>query len=824
MNPVESFCEAALLSASPAAPRPGPLRDAFWRHLRYTLAAEGNADDWFRALGYAVRERLIDRMQATEERYARQAAKRMYYLSLEFLVGRSMRSNLAALGLVAQAREALQSCGANLEDLLEAEPDPGLGNGGLGRLAACFLESLASLGMPGFGYGIQYEFGLFRQEIRNGAQREVPDHWFAARSPWMLERPAETVLVPLYGRIEHGVDRPGNYNPMWVDWRLIAGVPWDMPMAGYDGITANLLRLFAARAAGEFDMEIFNSGDYFRAVEQKVSSETVSKVLYPSDAVPQGKELRLVQEYFLVACAVRDLMSRHLRRHAGVASLADGVALQLNDTHPALAVAELMRVLVDEHGIGWEQAEDLTRAVCGYTNHTLMPEALERWPVSLMEYVLPRHLQIILEINHRFLGEVRSRWPGQEHRAARMSLIEEDPERQVRMAHLAIVGSHAVNGVSAMHSKLVAESLVPEFAALWPERFQNKTNGITHRRWLLEANPPLAQVITERIGDGWILHAGDLDRFAAYAGDRETRQAVSAAKFAAKARLSDWVGRSIGKPIDPRWMFDVHVKRIHEYKRQLLNVLGIIDEFLRIAEDGERPGVPRVCLFAGKAAPGYFMAKLIIRLIHGVASAIEQDPAAGQFLRVVFLPDYRVSLAELMIPAADLSEQISTAGTEASGTGNMKLALNGALTLGTLDGANVEMREAVGPENMYIFGVTAAEAGDQPGKYRPWEHYEADPRIRRVLDAIRGSRFSPQEPDLFHPIVAALLEQGDRYLHLIDFPSYIQARSEACRDFADASAWSGRAIRNIAGMAHFSSDRTVAEYARDIWNIRAPRR
>jgi starch phosphorylase len=598
-------------------------------------------------------------------------------------------------------------------------------------------------------------------------------------------------------------------------------VPIDMPVVGFGGRTVNYLRLYSARSSNEFDMAIFNAGDYIRAVQQKIATETVSKVLYPSDAVAHGQELRLAQEYFMVACAVRDIIRRDKEAYTTIDGLADRISIQMNDTHPALVVAELMRLFVDEESIPWERAWEMAQAICGYTNHTLLPEALEKWPVALLDRMLPRHLQIIYEINRRFLEQVRLRWPGDEARVRRMSLVEEEPEKQVRMAHLAIAGSHAVNGVAALHSELVKTALVPDFHAMWPERFTNKTNGVSHRRWLLMANPDLADLITSRIGRAWIDEPEALAGFAAHAGDARVRREFSEIKRRNKEALARVIRSATGVEVDPGSLFDVQVKRIHEYKRQLLNVMHVIHLYLRAVEDGVRPETPRTVVFAGKAAPGYAMAKLIIRLVNGVADVVNDDPRLDGRLRVAFVPDYRVSLAERIVPAAELSEQISTAGTEASGTGNMKLAMNGAVTIGTLDGANIEILERVGPENMYVFGLRADEVRrlQESGRYNPWDYYHRSAVCRRVVDSIGGNRFCPSSPGLFRPIHDAILYGGDRYMHLADLEPLIEAQQRASAAYATFPRWQEMAIRNVAGVGWFSSDRTVREYARDIWAL-----
>ena len=777
----------------------------------------------FEAMALSLREKLIDGMLETEARYARQGSKRLYYLSMEFLMGRALGNGLYNLGLLEVCRGALTDMGIDLEEIRQAEPDAALGNGGLGRLAACFLDSLATLGLAGYGYGLLYEFGLFRQEIRNGYQKEKPDHWNALRSPWLIERPEDACIVPIYGRIENGVDSDGGYNPMWLDWQVLVGVPSDLPIPGYGGHTVNFLRLYSAHSSQDFDMQIFNEGDYLRAVEQKISSETISKILYPADTVQSGKELRLLQEYFLVACTLRDIFRRYKKEHGthAIAELSTKVAIQLNDTHPALTVAELMRTLVDEEHFEWDAAWEQTQATLGYTNHTLLPEALEKWSVSLFEKVLPRHLQIIYEINRRFLEQVETRWPGDTKKLAWMSIIEEGETKFVRMANLAIVGSHSVNGVAKLHSDLVTTNLVPDFYALWPEKFNNKTNGVTPRRWLLKANPGLAGLLSETIGEGWITDLDQLRGLESYIDDSSFRARFLDVKLNNKRLLSDTVWVTNRVRIDPLALFDIQIKRMHEYKRQLLNLLHIVYLYLTIVEDGKQLPTPRVCIFAGKAAPGYWAAKQIIKLINNVAQRVNNDPRVHDQLKVVFIPDYRVSLAERIIPAADLSEQISTAGMEASGTGNMKLAMNGALTIGTLDGANIEILEEVGNDNIYIFGLKAEDILDmrQHNSYRPEEYYLHSDRVKRVMGVIKGELFCPGEPGLFEWIFNALVHEGDYYFHLADFNTYSDAQALAAEDFSQPLLWSRKAILNVARMGKFSSDRTIREYAQDIWGM-----
>jgi starch phosphorylase len=800
------------------------FQDSVRRQVRYALGKEWrnlSGYDLFTAVALAVRELLVDRMLETEARYQQVNTKRLYYLSIEFLMGRSLGNNLDNLGLFDLCRQALGEMGVNLADLEEHERDAALGNGGLGRLAACFLDSLATLGMPGYGYGIHYEYGLFKQEIRNGYQAEKPDNWLVYGTPWEIERADEACLIPVYGRIEHTLDRSGQYNPMWMDWKILVGVPHDFPIVGYGGRTVNYLRLYSARSSADFDMQIFNTGDYIKAVEQKIASETITKVLYPTDTVMAGQELRLVQEYFLVACAVRDIIKRYTQTHATFEAFSSQVAMQLNDTHPAVAVAELMRALLDENDLPWEQAWKITQETFGYTNHTLLPEALEKWPVSLFEYVLPRHLQIIREINHRFLAHTATAWPDDDERLRRVSIVTEGAHPQVRMGHLAIIGSHSVNGVSALHTELVKSTLIPDFFHLWPERFNNKTNGITQRRWLRQANPSLARLLSQTIGDGWIANLDALKALEPFAQDKGFQQEFLRIKYANKERLAAVIKELTRVTVDPESLFDVQVKRIHEYKRQLLNVLHIIHEYLCVTEDHREPLVARTYIFAGKAAPGYWAAKQLIKLINNVGRVINADPRVRGRIKVVFIPDYRVSLAERIIPAADLSEQISTAGKEASGTGNMKFALNGALTIGTLDGANIEIMEEVGEENIFIFGLRAQDIQQMrsQGSYQPREYYARHPALKRVMDALSSELFCREEPELFKWIYHALVEQGDEYFHLADLSSYLDVQARVGAEFTNPIGWARKAILNVARIGKFSSDRTVQEYAKDIWRI-----
>ncbi len=805
---------------------PESLRQSILRHVRYTLARPDTPlapQELFKPVSLAIRDVLVDRLLETEQRYRNQDVKRVFYLSMEFLTGRWLSDNLCNLGLSNACSAVLAELGIDLQDVLEVEPDAGLGNGGLGRLAACFLESLATLGMPGFGYGIDYEYGMFKQEIVDGYQREKPDLWKSQGTPFYIERPHDVCAIPVYGRIEHTRDSKGVRRQHWLDYKIVVGVPNDMPVAGFGGVTTNYLRLFTARSSEDFDIEIFNRGDYIRAVEQKIASENISRVLYPSDSLLSGRELRLVQEYFLVACSLKDIVRQYLASHTTFDAFPAKVAVQMNDTHPSLCVAELMRILLDEHQFEWERAWEITEATLGYTNHTLLPEALEKWPVSLLERVLPRHMEIIFGINDSLLRTVGRRWPADTERERRMSIIEEGPEKQVRMAHLAIVGSHAVNGVSRLHTKLLQSTLVPDFAQLWPERFSNKTNGVAPRRWILKANPLLAALLTRTTGESWITDLDQVRGIENCCADPSFMMEFMEIKRTNKERLAREVLRTTGTTIDPHSMFDVHIKRIHEYKRQLLNVMRIIHEYLRVVEDGAELTPPRTYIFAGKAAPGYWAAKQIIKLINNVAQIVNADPRLQGSMKVVFAPDYRVSLAEIIIPAADLSQQISTAGMEASGTGNMKLAMNGALTLGTMDGANIEIMEEVGAPNIYTFGLTPEEVRSyqEDCSYNPRELYNQDPMLQRVVDSLAGNQFCPEEQGLFRWIVDEILDRGDRYFHMADLPEYIEASHRAEKDYLDPATWARKAILNVARVGKFSSDRTIREYASEIWGTKS---
>lgn len=811
------------------------LKDGVLGHLQYTLAElPGHVDsEWepYVALALAVRDRMIARWVRTHDAYYEQDAKRVYYLSLEYLMGRTLGNSLVNLGLLDECAAALHDLGYRLEDLREAEWDAGLGNGGLGRLAACFIDSMATLGYPCYGYGLRYDYGIFHQRIIGGAQVEVPDGWLRYGNPWEIPRPGDRFRVQFYGRVEASHDPDGRPLHSWVDTRDVLATPYDTPIPGYGTETVNTLRLWGARAVQEFDLGEFNEGDYIGAIEARARSESVCRVLYPSDSTLAGRELRLAQEYFFVAATLQDVIRRYRKRWVMFDEprglrvfdrFADKVAIQLNDTHPALAIPELMRLLVDVERLGWDEAWDVTTRTFGYTNHTVLPEALEHWPLGLVERMLPRHLAIVYEINARFLGDVRRRFGPDGARARRMSLIDEEGERRVRMASLAIVGSHSVNGVAALHTEIIKHEVFRDFHELWPEKFSNKTNGITQRRWLLKSNPELARLVTGAIGSGWITALEELERLVPLAGDRDFAAAWRSVKRRNKQELAETIraqydrrGAPIAVEIDS--LFDVHVKRIHEYKRQLLNVLHVVTLYNRLKDDPRRDVLPRTVMFAGKAAPGYAMAKLVIRLINGVGDAVNRDPAVSGRLALAFLADYRVSLAEQIIPGADLSEQISTAGTEASGTGNMKLALNGALTIGTMDGANVEIRQAVGDDNIFIFGLTADEVAALRPRYDPWEPYRTNAELARALDMIRDGAFSPGEPGLFRPLVDSLLGGGDRYFVLADYAAYVACQERVAQAYRDPDAWTRMSILNVARMGTFSSDRTIRQYAEEIW-------
>ena len=783
-------------------------------------------DDWLHATALAVRDQLVERWMTTTRANYAQDLKRVYYLSMEFLIGRTFTNALLAVDLYGTVRQALADFGVDMAALAEREPDAALGNGGLGRLAACFLDSMATLGVPGMGYGIRYEYGMFRQRIVDGQQLETPDYWLTRGNPWEFQRPEVNYRVRFGGHVQK---REGPQPPYgaadWVDTHDVLAVAYDTIIPGYGTQATNTLRLWSARATEEIDLTAFNKGNYMAAVESKNHSENVSRVLYPDDSTPSGRELRLHQEYFFCSASVQDLLRRYLRNHKTFDQLADKVSIHLNDTHPVLAVPELMRLLLDEHGLDWDTAWAHTQKVFSYTNHTLMHEALETWPVEMMGRILPRHLQIIYDMNSKFLTTVTQKAGNDVELLRRLSLVDEAGERRVRMAYVAVLASHSINGVSGLHSELMKQSIFADFAKIFPERFNNKTNGVTPRRWLAQANPPLAALLDQRIGRGWRRDLTQLEALRPMAQQPTFVRAFRHAKRENKLRLANWVEQHMGVVIDTDAMFDVQVKRIHEYKRQLLNVLHVISRYQRIVaahEAGQASDlVPRVVVFAGKAASAYHMAKLVIRLINDVATVINADPRVGKLLKVVFLPNYSVSLAEIIMPAADLSEQISTAGTEASGTGNMKFALNGALTIGTLDGANVEMKENVGDENIFIFGNTTPQVADiRAHGYQPRQYYESNAELQHVLDAIRDGAFSPGEPARYQSIFDTLVSWGDHYLLLADYESYVATQARVDTLYQDSDAWTRKAILNVAGMGAFSSDRTIAEYAHQIWNTK----
>ena len=798
------------------------IRQDFAWHLRYTLAkAEETATDRDRyvALAQSIRDRLVERWIQTQEAYHRKNVKRIHYLSLEFLMGRLLGNNVINLRLEEACKEALADIGIDWNMLRDFESDAGLGNGGLGRLAACFLDSMATMELPAVGYGLRYDYGIFRQQIKNGAQVEEPDHWLDNGYVWEIARPEYACEVKFEGRAE-ATTINGGVHWRWVDTTTVKGVPYDLPVVGYGGEVVNTLRLWKAQATDEFDLEDFNRGSYVEAVERKVLAENLTKVLYPNDNFSQGKELRLRQQYFFVSCSVQDIMRRFREDGLSFTKLPERVFIQLNDTHPTLVIPELMRILLDREMLDWDTAWKITQACTGYTNHTILPEALECWSVPLMQRLLPRHLQIIYEINGRFLRDIAARYPGDISRLQRMSIIDEAGRKRVRMANLAIIGSSAVNGVAALHTRLLKEKLFPDFAEYWPNKFSNKTNGITQRRWLLKANPRLAALATETVGDGWIRDLSLLRGLEAKAGDKAFLKRFRQIKRENKAALARHIAKKLMITVDPDSIFDVQVKRLHEYKRQLLFALYVIVVYNRLLANPNLDMATRTFIFSAKAAPGYAMAKLIIQLIHGIAGVVNEHPSVSRKIKVVFLPDYCVSLAERIIPAADISEQISLAGMEASGTGNMKLMLNGALTVGTLDGANVEIAEEVGPDNIFIFGMKADEVERARPTYRSIDIYKSDPEIRLAIDRIRQNVFSVLQPGLFDPIVRSLLDWGDHYMLLADMRSYIDTQDAVGRLYAeDPDGWARRALINVARAGKFSSDRTIREYADEIWHL-----
>ncbi|MFH0938721.1 MAG: glycogen/starch/alpha-glucan phosphorylase [Planctomycetota bacterium] len=796
------------------------LLDAFAYHLKFSLAKDSynaTSQHCYLALAMAVRDQMIERWIDTQRTYYQQDVKRIYYFSMEFLMGRMLTNSLMNLGLYEFCRQ-LPDIGYDLDELEEMEADAGLGNGGLGRLAACFLDSLATMSYPAQGYGIRFDFGIFHQRIRDGYQIEEPDQWLRTGDVWETHRPENMFRVKFGGRVEQTRDAHGKLKINWVDTNDVLAAPFDMPIPGYGGHTVNTLSLWSARAVESFNLEYFQAGDYAHAVEQSALSETLSRVLYPNDNLSQGRELRLKQEYFLVCASLQDIMRRYHKHHKTFKNFPDRVAIQLNDTHPTLAIPELMRLLLDEHSLSWDEAWEICMRTFSYTNHTLMPEALEKWSVTLLQRLLPRHLEIIYEINRRFLETVAKKYPGNGELLQRVSLIEEYPEKMVRMAHLAVVGSHAVNGVARLHTELLKTRLLSDFFNLYPERFHNKTNGVTPRRWLKLCNPGLSELITCHIGANWITDLEQLRKLEQQAEDSKFHSDWRMIKRANKERLAKYIKEVNNIAVDPKSLFTVHIKRLHEYKRQLLNILQVIARYKRIKTGAKLQ--PRMVLFSGKAAPGYALSKLIIKLINNVALVVNNDWAVGDRLKVVFLADYEVSLAQKIIPAADLSEQISTAGMEASGTGNMKLGLNGALTIGTLDGANVEIREAVGAENFFLFGLTADEIAKKiQAGYNPRQVYESDAELRAVIDDLAQGRFSNGNTQLFRPILDAILER-DVFMVLADFRAYMEAQERVDAAYQNVEQWTKSSILNVARLGYFSSDRTIKEYAQEIWNIK----
>jgi starch phosphorylase len=790
------------------------------RHLLFDNvvdANEVNLRERFEAVARSVRDVLSQRWIRTEQTYERTNPKRVYYLSIEFLLGRSLASNIENLLIDPIAKQLIKDKNLDWLGLLEQEPDPGLGNGGLGRLAACFLDSIATMQLPATGYGLRYEYGMFKQSIKDGWQQEQPDHWLRRPDPWQVLRPQERVEVKLNcsfnivgGELRAETGKPST----------LFGVPRDLPIVGYGGRTINSLRLWAAAAPDYFDFQEFSHGDFVGALAEKLAAETLTRVLYPDDSTSLGQRLRFVQEHFLVACSLADIVRRFRRSNSDWSALPDKVAIQLNDTHPAMAVSELMRILLDDAKLGWDEAWNLTQRTLAYTNHTLLPEALEKWPVEWFKQLIPRHLEIIFEINRRFLDDIRTRFPGDDGRVARASVIEEGPNKHVRMANLAIVGSHSTNGVAAIHSQLLRATTVKDLAEMFPERFNNKTNGVTPRRWLLLSNPALARTITEAIGDSWITDLSQLSELKPLAADRSFRDGFRGAKRETKARFANWLGAKFKETVDPDTIFDCQIKRIHEYKRQLLNALRIVVLYNRLRENPGQEMAPRTFFFAGKAAPAYHLAKLIIKFINNLAATIDGDPAMRGRLKVLFLPEYDVSLAQRLIPASDVSNQISTAGFEASGTSNMKFMMNGALTIGTRDGATIEMAQEAGEENFFLFGLTAQQVADSRGWYNPHWHYENEPETRAALDLIFSNYFSPAEPGVFDPLHDTLLTHGDYYMHLADLKSYLEADHRLIELYANPDEWARKAILNVAGSGQFSSDRTIAEYAGEIWNVK----
>lgn len=792
-------------------------------HLEFSLCKNRytvEKFDIYEALALTVRDYLIEFWNDTQQTYYDEDAKKVYYLSLEFLMGRGLRNNLINLGMYDVCKEAIEEIGYELDELEEMEHDAGLGNGGLGRLAACFLDSLATLQLPADGYGIRYEYGIFEQRIENNEQVEHPDKWLWEGHPWEIPRFDYLVPIQFYGHVENYTDEKGDLRYRWKGSQEVLAMAYDVPISAYGSHTVNNLRLWTSMSSKDFDFHLFNAGDYIRAVEEKQRSETISKVLYPNDAGFSGKELRLKQQYFFVSASLQDIIRRYQHNHESFEKFPEKVGIQLNDTHPSIAIPELMRIFMDDYGMNWDKAWGIATKVFGYTNHTVLPEALEKWPVEMLGHLLPRHLEIIYEINHRFLEYVKAEHPDDEDLPRRVSIIEEGGNRQIRMPYLAIVGSHAVNGVAALHTELLKKTIFKDFYHLFPERFQNKTNGITPRRWLRSSNPKLSELISSKIGDIWVNNLGELKKLTAYADDAKFQKAWSTIKKANKQKLADYIKKKNGIEVNVNAIFDIQVKRIHEYKRQLLNILYLVAMYNRIRKNPNKKVVPRVSIFGGKAAPGYYMAKSIIHLANDIGTVINNDPVVGDKLKVIFLENFSVSLGEKVYPAAELSEQISTAGMEASGTGNMKFMLNGAITIGTMDGANVEIHEEVGDDNIFIFGMTDTEVFElREAGYNPMTYYESNKELREVLDMIKTGAFNSENPNLYEDIVNNLL-YNDHYMLLADFESYVACQDRASQAYLDQKKWTRMSILNTANAGKFSSDRTILEYADEIWDLK----
>jgi starch phosphorylase len=802
---------------------PANLRSLFLKHLEYTLGKDNfsiTRHDIYLALAYAIRDLLVERWRDTQQTYYEQDAKRVYYLSMEFMMGRTLGNSLINLDLVEEWKEVLKELDLDLECLEGLEWEAGLGNGGLGRLAACFLDSLATQSIPAYGYGIRYEFGIFFQKIVNGSQVELPDNWLRYDNPWEFGRKEHLHQIKFYGKVVTRLDENGNEYPCWVDTEDVMAMAYDVPVPGYGNGVVNTMRLWSAKATRDFDLHFFNEGKYVEAVEKKMLTENISKVLYPPDQAIEGRELRLKQEYFLASATVQDILYRFKKIHKDLRLLPEKVAIQLNDTHPTLAIPELMRILLCHERLDWDTAWDITVRTFAYTNHTVLPEALEKWPVWLLGKILPNHLAIIYQINEKFLAEVKAFFPGDVQRIKRMSLIEEAQDKKVRMAHLAIVGSHAINGVSCLHTEILEQRVFRDFFEMYPERFSNKTNGITQRRWLKMANKSLSSLICDYIGDGWVTDLKELAKLRPFVDNPDFVRRWRASKQENKKRLAQYIFEKLNLTVSVDSIFDCQIKRFHEYKRQILNVLHIITLYNRIQDNQDKDIIPRTFIFSGKAAPSYQIAKLTITLINAVAEKINNDPATRDLIKVVFLPNYSVTMAERIIPAADLSEQISTAGTEASGTGNMKFALNAALTIGTLDGANIEIMEEIGEENFFLFGLKAEEVSELKAQgYNPREIYNRVPELKQALDMIMNGEFSPETPEMFKPLVDALLNQGDCFLVLADYESYVRCQAEVEQLYRKQDEWARKSILSTAGMGKFSSDRSIAEYAQDTWDV-----